>query len=256
MATWMVELTLWAGLSVFWRQGIPCVGMCEVVRQWLLWRWGPTVHNEMKFVQKNHYILSQWWRTMKRIRRLSLEFPFLSCHSIYHLLNRVMDQHHILSVLQQLMASFRWCQELAENSGHLLRCLSVSSCIIRVCAVEGCGSGSGTGPQGEAVIDISIYLSCLFISLSGTYSAGLPPCDSWRGQHPLVINNRPMKPVMDLCKSKSVLELPCKACLVTRTIPLQLYLITAARWMKLINIDKFNCLQIFQTLLYWARGWL
>ncbi len=35
--------------------------------------------------------------------------------------------------------------------------------------------GQGTGLQGEADVDISICLRCLFISLSGRHSAGSNP---------------------------------------------------------------------------------
>lgn len=55
----------------------------------------------------------------------------------------------------------------------------------------GCGRGSGSGPQGEADIDIS-YVSCVCTAVRETLSRQ-PPSDSKMGQRWLVISNQPVK---------------------------------------------------------------
>lgn len=53
--------------------------------------------------------------------------------------------------------------------------------------------GQGTGPQGEADIDISICLLLLVHFPVREPLSGQPPSDSGKGRQPLAINNQPAK---------------------------------------------------------------
>lgn len=137
----------------------------------------------------------------------------------------------------------------------------------------GVALGQGTGLQGEADIDISICLRCLFISLSGRHSAGSHPLtlgwdstrlslliSQWSCHAPHGKQIITAGAVMVLWES----ALECKACwdsvdhprLFLSSFFSSLMMAEKAGWKELIIIDKFKCMQIVLTLLYPAQDWL
>lgn len=124
--------------------------------------------------------------------------------------------------------------------------------------------GQGTGPQGEADIDISICLCCLFTSLSGRHSAGSHPPTLERDSSPLPLTisqwschfphgqqiiwaGAVYEKLLDMLR---VLELGhVKHVRAPRLISQQLLVIAAAEdgcfsRAEVINTDKFKCMQI------------
>lgn len=72
--------------------------------------------------------------------------------------------------------------------GYFLICVPASSDLVQW---RGVALGQGTGPWGEADIDVS-YISSVRVAVRVKHSRQ-PPSDSKKGQHRLVINNQPVK---------------------------------------------------------------